>query len=291
MRELQAWYPDIIYSNNTTIDVWFKLSKYLRVAHVWHVREFWWADYSLLYCPSWREFLNKLNQSDLVIFISQSLGDYYKNMITARHTILLNPIASTTRFKNKHVLVSGVFTFLAPWYIHKNKGQFIALQAFRELSRDFKNVQLLLLWSGSRSYILFLKIYCRFFWLKNVIFLWYLSDPEKYFRCSHAVLVCSKKEALWRVTLEAMMYWVPVIWRNTAGTKELIWDNRGLTFNESYRDLADKMKLLLSNPELCQFYSDRGVEFINSFFIKDSYVRKLEKLLYSLIKNKWKKHL
>ena len=283
-KKLQSWLPEIVYSNNTTIDIWFKLAEHLKIPHVWHVREFWWEDYSLLYCPTKKAFLSKLNQSRLVIFISQSLQFHYKDIINTKHTVLINPITNLLQKSKIYAPSSQNFIFLFPWYIHKNKWQFIWLRSFRRISKDFKNVQLMFLWSGPRSYVLLLKIYCFVFWIKNVKFLGYSIQPEKYFSWSNAVIVASKKEALGRVTLEAMMHGVPVIWRNTGGTLELIRDGRWIIFDGSVDDLTKKMYMLLQNYHLGQKCVDRATKYINSFCLKSIYIHNLEKLLLSLIK-------
>lgn len=281
LDKIWTWKPDVVHSNSTTIDIWFRFAQYYHIPHVWHVREFWWKDYSLVYTPSKKQFYQNLNKSNLIIFISQSLFDEYKSIVTTNYVILLNPISS---FPQKKKLISAphCFSFLVPWYMNKNKGQMIALRAFRKLSKKFKNSKICFLGNGPRSYIFKLKFYKFLFFIKNVYFLWYKNNPEEFFRQSDAVIVCSKNEALGRVTLEAMMYWVPVIWRNTAWTAELIWNNRWIPFDWSPEDLFQKMKLLIGDANLRQRCLDRGTDYINSYFLKWPYINKIESLFLNL---------
>lgn len=278
---LRGWTPDLVYSNTTTIDIWFKIAKYMNIPHAWHIREFWWEDYSLIYFGGKHKLYKKILQSKLVIFISKSIYSEYKNCAKRNYIILKDPISDFVQKRKKININSSELHFLVPWFINKKKGQILALRAFHIFSKEHKKAQMVFL--GSWKYSLFLKIYCYIFRLSNVFFLWYKKNVKPFFRKADLVLVCSRKEALWRVTLEAMMYGVPVIGNDTAGTKELISNNRGISFNGTYTDLYKKMEIAINNTDLLQKYSNNGINYINNFCIKKNYITKLEKELLWLI--------
>lgn len=278
---LWNWKPDIVYSNCHSIDIWFYLSKHLQVPHVWHIREFGWDDFQKVYFW-WKQKLHKMmNQSELVIYISQSICNYYKNFIPSAFSLtLLNPISDLPRTKRKINFHGQNCHFLVPWQMAKNKQQILALKAFRTLSKKYPHARMTFL--GWGEYIIILKLYCAFYCMKNVHFVWYQKNIEPYFLSADAVIVCSKKEALGRVTLEAMMYGIPIIGNHSGWTQELIWNDRGITFDGTSQDLYRKMEFLIKNEKLAQIYSDNSIDYINSWFIKKYYIKKLESVLEKL---------
>jgi glycosyltransferase involved in cell wall biosynthesis len=79
---------------------------------------------------------------------------------------------------------------------------------------------------------------------------------------SYVVVIPSRKEAASRVVLEAMASGKPVIASKTGGIREFIEDGKwGLFFEpENYRDLAQKLLILLSDEKLALKMGRRGRE-------------------------------
>jgi glycosyltransferase involved in cell wall biosynthesis len=73
----------------------------------------------------------------------------------------------------------------------------------------------------------------------RVEFWGYIDDPYKAYLASDAVLMCSKNEAMGRVTVEAMSACRPVIGYDQAGTSEIIEHGRtGLLYRGGPEALA-----------------------------------------------------
>ena len=77
-----------------------------------------------------------------------------------------------------------------------------------------------------------------------------------YFR-SHAMLMCSRNEAMGRVTVEAMACGLPVIGHASGGTPELVEnDVTGLLYTGGASDLADRMIQLVADAALARRLGD-----------------------------------
>lgn len=88
--------------------------------------------------------------------------------------------------------------------------------------------------------------------LKNRVHLRpYLHSPRKAFLATDVAVVCSLQESIGSVTLEAMASGRPVIGADSGGTKALLSENRGWTFNPGNAlELAECIERLRTQPEL-----------------------------------------
>lgn len=98
-------------------------------------------------------------------------------------------------------------------------------------------------------------------------------------------LVCSKSEAFGRVTIEAMMSMNPVIASNTGANTELIKeDYNGLLYNYgNYVDLANKIEVLIQNPDLLEKYGKNGYKFALENFTAEINAKNIEMVYKELI--------
>jgi len=78
----------------------------------------------------------------------------------------------------------------------------------------------------------------------------YADDLSEFYGSGHALLMCSRHEALGRVTIEAMAHGLPVIGRAEGGTLEVIEDgSTGLLYDKGPEELAVRMLQLIRDPE------------------------------------------
>ena len=101
-----------------------------------------------------------------------------------------------------------------------------------------------------------------------------------------AFLMCSKNEALGRVTIEAMFAGCPVLGRNSGGTKELI---RHGTNGYLYNDIDEGVRylnLLIDQSDMTRLLVNEGRNFAINNFSEEVYGKKIIDIYKSLIKQK-----
>jgi glycosyltransferase involved in cell wall biosynthesis len=100
---------------------------------------------------------------------------------------------------------------------------------------------------------------------------------------SDVVLVCSRREAFGRVTVEGMLAGKPVIGTRIGGTLELIREEfNGLLYTPGdYRELAHKIRYLHENPDEAYRMGKNGREWAQARF---SQTRLAQEILSTLRK-------
>ena len=262
---------DIIHSNTSVIDIGALVSKFSGIPHIWHIREFGKEDHNIYFNFNSNKCFNFMNkQSSKVIAISEAIYNKYKFYINKyKLCIIYNGIPKSClqikddrKFINVNILISG--------YIVQGKGQKEAILSIKELiDLGYNNVKLNIAGRGNQDYISELNGLVKNLKLdSNIKFLGYISNMKELRRNMDIELVCSKKEAFGRVTVEAMMSMMPVIGSNTGGTKELIKDGfNGLLYEQgNYHDLANKIKYLLENKDKIKEMGTNAYNFAKENF-------------------------
>jgi len=241
---------EIIHTNSGVINIGAILGKLCDVPHIWHLREYGQEDFNFYYVFSQKysyKFIEGL--SDRVVVVSNALAEKYKkfidqNKIEVIHNGINSMCLQEKNFKRKaesiKITICG--------RIGEAKGQKEAILAINELkNRGYNNLILSIAGSGDITELQ--KYIDKNNLSSNVKFLGQIRDLKVIRKEMDLELVCSKNEAFGRVTIEAMMSMIPVIGANTGGTKELIQDGfNGMTYIQgNYKDLADKIEILLKN--------------------------------------------
>ncbi len=102
------------------------------------------------------------------------------------------------------------------------------------------------------------------------------------------LLMCSRKEAFGRVTVEGMKAGKPVIGAGSGGTKELIRDGYNgflYTFGD-YRELAEKVKYLCQHPDEAGQMGENGKQWALEKFNIEHYTEEVLTVLRRLIDEK-----
>lgn len=242
---------DLIHSNSMVIDIGGKISKKLNIKHVWHIREFGDDDHGLKFINSKSKSMKFMKKhSDKVVFISQSISEKYKIYFEDEKTeIIYNGVDYIDIKKNKIQNKDSVRILLAG-AIKKSKGQEQAILAISMLVKKGYSVILELAGNEEDGYGDKLREIIKANKIeKNVVFLGFKNNLNEIRKDIDIELICSKKEAFGRVTVEAMMHGNVIVGSNTGATKELIEDSvNGFLYKEGdEKDLALKLELLLLN--------------------------------------------
>ncbi len=213
------------------------------------------------------------NSSKARIVVSQSMkrefvrhyGDATKDIIVIPNGVDLqkfnpaNRILCRNRVRQKHGISSGDFTLMFAGSYWERKGLRYVIEALSLVPRP--DVKLLIVGSGDEKY------YGRLAELKQVrkriVFASHRNNLGEYYAASDVFVFPTIYEPFGLVIIEAMASGLPVITSRVAGAADVIIDGvNGLLITDpgDIKDLAAKIKLLLSNADLRKAIGERARE-------------------------------
>lgn len=293
INQVRKWNADIIYTNSSVTPIGALIAIILKKPHVWHIREFGNLDYQLRY--DWgRKFFEKLlNKADAIIAISKAIKEavlygIHSNIYIIYNGVILETDCNILKERAFAFNVPSNYTFTIVGILHPNKGQEQAIRALAYLKKSYSNIRLIIVGSGSDEYLEYLKKLCCDLEVKDQVEFWgYISNPFEAYLKADATLMCSKYEAMGRVTAEAMATAKPVIGYNNGGTSEIIeYEVTGLLYNGDYKDLAKCMVRFVENPKWAQELGINGWEKARREFTIEIYSRKVYEVLQEVISKK-----
>lgn len=257
IRQIRAWGADVVYSNSSVSPIGFWAASFLRCPHIWHVRECGRLHYGWRYDCGDFWFRHSLNRSGAVIAISRAVAEGVCHGLRPTVHTIYNGVVSRERcmhLRHAHRMnsSSGDYVFLIMGFVHPGKGHRDAIRALAVLHNEGRDdLRLDIVGGGSAQYIEELKRLCRDLNVQeHVEFKGYMSDPFLALHEVDAVLMCSRHEAMGRVTAEAMAAGRPVIGYRSGATPELVADGKtGLLYDGPYEDLAACMARMADNRE------------------------------------------
>jgi glycosyltransferase involved in cell wall biosynthesis len=181
--------------------------------------------------------------------------------------------------------VIGVVGNIKQW-----KGQETAVRATAILKRTWPGIRLLLVGGASEDdpYLAHLnKIIRELSVERNVIFTGFQENPADYINAMDVVVHASiEPEPFGRVNIEAMFLNKPVVSTNIGGPTEIFEDDRnGFLIDPGRPDLlAEKLSLLLSDPELRRRIGMRAHETVMERFTITRTVREIEGIYARLVR-------
>lgn len=286
--KIRKFRPDIIYSNSSMENMGWVLSKFLRVKHITHVREFGDLDYSFvsIFGSNFKRWY--LNQSEGVIFNSNEVQDHV--LPTPLQEILCKTIyngikCNTNSFEVKNIFKS-IINIGIVGYIHLEKGQLEALDFLRDLLLNRNDLILNIYGDGESAYISKLKQFIINNNLEDKVnFAGFVSNVNEIYSFIDVLVVFSKNEAFGRVTIEAMNAGVPVFGFNGGGTPELITDGvDGFLFDDK-NSFCDKFEKLIDNHKLYEFISINSKIKVSTRFSEEIYTKNIEAFLIEIFNN------
>ena len=280
--KIRKFNPDIIYSNTSAENIGVFASKFLKVKHISHIREFMSLDHESYFIFGKTIKRKFIEWSDGVIFVSKAVAEHIKGDLKFKtlNKVIYNGL-KIPNVKPNSVSVPIAIKFGIVGLIDPAKGQLQALQYFSNIVEQYPHSTLHIYGTGSGKY--YNKLIESIDQLKlndKVILHGFVDDIERIYSFD-VLMMFSRSEGFGRVTVEAMMRGIPVIGMNSAGTSELI--NNGKTgylfkdqesFNESLSSLFSteysfnliRMKAFESSSE--QFNDKKYNISIESFINK-----------------------
>lgn len=221
---------DLIISNSFSVLYGAKIATELNIPHVFHIREFMEEDHQITHYNL--DEVKKLCNYSRAVFISNSIKQYYLDKYTFKsYKVVYNKINYESSYiKSKTFYSDNSLQILMVGTLQPNKGQLDAIKAV-ELLKDKIKIKLLICGQGPDAADL--KKYCKEHLLNNVYFLGQVNKENliELRKNTDISLVCSKKEALGRVTVESMLYESLTIGANCGETAYLLSDDRGYLYN------------------------------------------------------------
>lgn len=281
--------PNIIHINGIDSDIGARVAQKLDIPYVWHIRQFLEEDLDLRVYNE--KNINKLlRKANAVIGISQTIIDKYQEKLKRDIKLIYNGIPiekyklkKTERFKNKivRILIAG--------RIVEKKGQYDAVRAIGHLvNSGIKNIHLTIV--GNRQHQHYVNKITEYINRNNlnkyIEIIDHVSDLRTIRKNCDIGLICSKKEAFGRVTIETMLSSMLVIGSNTGGTAEIIKNNvTGLLYNEGdYLDLANRIKYAIDEKEKMNTIIENGYNLVLDKYSITNVVNQILKL-YKEIEN------
>jgi glycosyltransferase involved in cell wall biosynthesis len=294
VRLLKEWNIDICYTNSSVIPMGALVAWWLRKPHVWHLREFGDLDYRLTF--DWGKAINNffLRRADAQICISEAIRSHYTSgLVKDKCHVVYNGVATEEEMDKFHQAAAarttsnGKFVFALVGLIHPAKGQETAIKALGLLKESFPEVRLIIAGGGDTKPLAELAASCG---VSEQTTIWgYAQNPYVVYQQSDAVLMCSKNEAMGRVTVEAMSAAKPVIGYSGGCTPELIeHEFNGLLYKGEERELAACMRRLMENPASARVMGGNGWRIARGKFTVETYAEKIHKVLAALHEHRGK---
>ncbi|NMM99260.1 glycosyltransferase family 4 protein, partial [Bifidobacterium olomucense] len=219
------------------------------------------------------------------IFISDVIKNYYLNTYSFKSfTTIYDTVEYDSAIDHpRKFMEDGICRLLIAGFISEGKGQRDAIEATKILHQKFK-IELTVCGQGNEEYVNSLIPEQA----KNYIFYkGYQNNLAPYRQNSDIALVCSRMEALGRVTIESMYYENLVIGADSGCTPFLIKDHetgflyrsgdpsdlaKKIEFAIQNNDLIDEIKAKAKNYSIKEFARDISSQILNVY--QDSLINK-----------------
>lgn len=286
------WGAGLVYSNSSVFAAGALAAAELGLPHVWHLREFGRRDYDLL--PDAGLVLARLayRTADAAIYVSHAL----RRALAGRRPppnshVIYNGVATEAQFEERRRAAESLrgrsqpFTFALVGRFRESKGQAVALRAFAELAASHPQTRLLLVGgaggTGDQTYFDHCRALAGELGVADRVEFWgYVPDPERAFLAADCALMCSRSEAMGRVTAEAMTACRPVIGYEAGGTSELIArDSTGLLYCGGPSELAACMARYARDPELARTHGEAGWAAARQRHTEEGYAARVHEVL------------
>ena len=272
----------IIHSNSSVIGIGLRLAVKCKIKHVWHLREFQNLDYNLRPYYGWNYLYNQINKSDAVISITNSIANHFR--VNNRSYIFFNAVLNENSIlnpckKESYFLFCGTFC--------PNKGVDTAIRAFTEFNKTHPGYNLYIAGSAISTYkdyeMKLKKMVQEAKLEEKIFFLGYRKDAKELMLRAQALLMCSKSEAMGRVTPEAMLSNCIVIGYNNAGTKELVTHEVTGFLYDNEKELVDIMCEIIDGGIDTIQIQNNALAYSKENFLEENYGKKIVEVYESIL--------
>ena len=309
VRQLREWRVDVVYTNSSVVPVGAWAAALLGLPHVWHVREFGREDYGLSHDLGVRFYRFWMRRSSAVIAVSEALGRRVADQAgEARVHVVYNGViereearalreraesdaAAETAAGDRRGGGDGPggrerpYVFAIVGLLGGTKGQEEAIDGLALVRRRGHDARLWVVGSGPEGARRRLEERAASHGVGEAVeFRGFVSDPFEIYREADAVLVCSRSEAMGRVTAEAMLACRPVIGYRGGATPELVAEGEtGLLYRGGPEELAQCMEQLASRPDRGRRMGLRGWRRAFPRLTVEAYADRIHRILVRVL--------
>ena len=288
--------PDIILTNTIVIPWGALLASVIKKPHIWSIREYGKLDHGLNFFYSFEKILHFINESsDKIVTNSKDVQDTLFPDLKPDRVETIYQFIDQPKIDNQNPNIKNYFTnpesfhLIISGTIMPSKGQEDAIRAAIELIKNrHYQVELILVGYADPDYQKYLKELVENENVNDFIHIIpFMESINSLVQSADIVLICSKKEAFGRVTLEAMLMEKPIIATNSGGTKEMIIDGKtGLLYEPGdHLKLADQIEKIINNPELRNTLASNAKEYAKKTFTKEKFGGEYYKIIKELLKS------
>ena len=276
--QVKAWGTQLLHANSSVAGIAIDLKDEASAPLVWHIRELPERQYLLHLDRGRAAYGRALREADGLIAISEAVkADILTYTKPHRPVpVIYNGVLRKSRYTELLALSAArwvdptPFTFALVGLIHPSKGHLEALEALAILRKEGRDVRMVFAGDGRDKEV---RERIAALGLTDVVELaGFVKDPYSVFLRVHALLMCSRNEAMGRVTVEGMASGLPVIGHDSGGTPELITDGgNGLLYPGGAEELAERMRRLVMAPERARILGDRAAHMAAERFSVERY--------------------
>jgi glycosyltransferase involved in cell wall biosynthesis len=290
LSTLRSWNVDAIHVNSAAVGIVPGLQQAHLVPFIWHIRELPEAQYLLHIDQGRRAYGRCLRAADRLIAISQAVrtdilryaGNGVRPSVIYNGVLTLDDHRALAARSEERWRSPTPFTFLLAGLIHPSKGQEEAIQAMALLRDRHPDVRLVIAGDGKAGHLV--KLITELGLGQHVTLAGFVKDLRPLFLSGHALLMCSRNEAMGRVTVEAMGSGMPVIGHASGGTPELIEHGlTGLLYPGGASALAERMAALVADRTLARELGIKGMHSAAERFNVERYAAEVLEVYRSVL--------
>ncbi|MBS1581567.1 MAG: glycosyltransferase family 4 protein [Bacteroidetes bacterium] len=290
VRWTKEHHIDMLHANSAVVGIAPALKTATGLPLIWHIRELPERQY-LLHLDAGRSgYARALREADQVIAISHAVADdiatYARLPRPAR--VIYNGVLPRARYAELRAVSGARWTSTRPFVfaliglIHPGKGQEEALHALAAVRRTHPHVRLVIAGDGNDAAVQ--RTIRERDLAASVDVMGFVPDVWPILARSHALLMCSRNEAMGRVTVEAMASGLPVIGHASGGTLELVEDGlNGLRYPGGTEALAERMVRLIDDPPFARQLGDTASRTAEQRFSIEQYADQVSEVYRSVL--------
>jgi len=255
MGLLSTWDIALVHVNSAAVGLIPTIQRMDERPLVWHIRELPEAHYGLHIDGGRSSYARALRKATAVVTISKVVQDDVRARGREDAPCIPDGVLSAARMlelerePRSSPPAEGPFTLLQVGLIHPSKGQLEAVEALHLLRRNGRHVRLIIAGSGRdkalRERIVALGL------TEHVHVQGFVSDPFPLYQAADVLVMCSRHEALGRVTIEAMASGLPVVGHRSGATPEVLGDGAyGVLYADGPTELARHVARLMDDVPL-----------------------------------------
>lgn len=281
--KIKKFAPDIIYSNTSAENIGILIAKLLRVKHISHIHEFMSLDHGAYFIGGPKAKQKYIGLSDGIIYVSKCVASFVnlRNPLSANSSVIYNGVADPCIELKEKIPAKGL-NFGIVGILDPAKGQDTAIHYFKDLEGTYPDSKLHIFGDKKSPYREYLKKIVIELNLQNkVIFHGFVRNIEDIYGYIDVLFMFSRSEGFGLVTVEAMLYGVPVLGLNSAGTAEIIADKLTGYLFKDLPSFKYSLALLLTGNNYATIRENAFIEAKNRFS-ENLYGQKIEQFVKSI---------